>query len=105
MGQVIAGARLFEKVCADFDAVAELKINVWAPDFDFSIWEGPDAKREITIEGKDIAVIRMLCRRMDVKAAVAMDLLTIQGEEDDDRERLAAALPYCPWEYHRLDWT
>ncbi|MCD6360400.1 MAG: GNAT family N-acetyltransferase [Armatimonadetes bacterium] len=105
MGQVIAGERLFEKVCADFDAVAELKINVWAPDFDFPIWEGPDAKREITIEGKDIAVIRMLCRRMDVKAAVAMDLLTIQGEEDDDRERLAAALPYCPWEYHRLDWT
>lgn len=105
MGQVIDGRRLFDKVCADRDAVADLKINVWAPGFDFPIWEGPNARREITVEGKDLVIIRMLCRRLDIKSAVAMDLLTIQNEQADDRERLAAALPYCPWEYHHLDWT
>lgn len=105
MGRPIAPARLFEKVCADTDAISELKISVWCPDMDAVVWEGPEAKREITIEGKELLIYRMLMRRLDVAAAVAADLLTIRGEQQDDRERLAAAVPYCPWEYHRLDWT
>mgnify|MGYP001142847897 CR=1 FL=1 len=105
MGQIIAPQRLFAKACADTEAVDELKINVWAPGFDFPVWEGPNATREITLEGRDIVAIRLLNRRLDVKAAVAMDMLTIRGERADDRERLAAALPYCKWEYHRIDWT
>lgn len=105
MGQAIAPERLFEKVCEDFDAVAELKIKAWSPTHDWTLWEGPDARREITIEGKELFLHRLLTRRLDVMAAVEMDLLTIRGEEPDDRERLAAALPYCRWEYHRIDWT
>lgn len=105
MGQVIAPARLFEKVCADREAVADLKINAWSPSHDWVLWEGPDARREITIEGKELLLHRLLMRRLDVRAAVASDLLTIRDERADDRERLAAALPYCPWEYHTIDWT
>lgn len=105
MGQPIAHARLFEKVCEDFDAVAELKINVWAPGYEHTIWEGPEAKREITIEGKELLLNRLLMRRVDVAAAVASDLITIANERPEDRDRLAAALPYAPWEYHWIDWT
>ena len=105
MGQPIAPARLFAKVCAAPEAVAELKINVWSPGYEETIWEGPEAKREITIEGKELLLNRMLMRRLDVASAVASDLLTIAGERADDRERLAAALPYVPWEYHWIDWT
>ncbi len=105
MGQVIAPERLFEKVCEDFDAVAELKIRAWSPTHDWTLWEGPNARREITIEGKELLLHRLLTRRLDVLAAVEMDLLTIRNEKGDDRERLAAALPYCRWEYHRIDWT
>ncbi len=105
MGQAIAHERLFAKVCADPDAVDRLKINVWAPGFDATVWEGPNAEREITLEGKDIVITRLLNRRLDVRSAVAMDLLTIQGEASDDRDRIAAALPYCKWEYHKIDWT
>jgi len=105
MGQVIAPARLFEKVCADTDAIAELRINAWSPTHDWTLWEGPDARREITVVGKELLLHRLLMRRLDVGAAVAGDLLTIRGEQADDRERLAAALPYCPWEYHTIDWT
>lgn len=105
MGQAIAPARLFEKVCEDFDAVAGLKIDIWSPSFEHTIWEGPEASRQITIEGKELLLHRLLMRRVDVKSAVKSDLLTIANERADDRERLAAALPYCPWEYHRIDWT
>lgn len=105
MGRPIAPARLFEKVCEDFDAVADLKIDVWAPGYEHTIWEGPEAKREITVEGRELLLNRMLMRRLDVASAVASDLLTIKGERPGDRDRLAAALPYVPWEYHKIDWT
>ncbi|HCA47202.1 MAG TPA: hypothetical protein DEP45_07515 [Armatimonadetes bacterium] len=105
MGQPIAPARLFAKVCADQGAITELKINVWSPGYEDTIWEGPEAKREVTIEGKELLLNRMLMRRLDVATAVAGDLLTIAGERADDRERLAAALPYVPWEHHWIDWT
>ena len=105
MGQVIAPQRLFQKVCADFDAVADLRISVWSPSFDYLVYEGPNAKREIVVEGKEILLHRLLNRRLDVKAAIASDLVTIQNEQADDRDRLAAALPYVRWEYHHLDWT
>ncbi len=105
MGRAIAPARLFAKACADRDALAELKINAWSPSHDWELWEGPRARREITLEGKELIVQRLLMRRLDVRAAVASDLLTIRGEQADDRERLAAALPYCRWEYHTIDWT
>ncbi|MGD9497523.1 MAG: GNAT family N-acetyltransferase, partial [Armatimonadota bacterium] len=105
MGQAIAPARLFERACEDQGAVAELRIKAWSPSHDWTLWEGPQARREITLEGKEIVLHRLLTRRLDVRAAVASDLLTIAGEQPDDRERLAAALPYCKWEYHRIDWT
>ncbi|NLO04347.1 MAG: GNAT family N-acetyltransferase [candidate division WS1 bacterium] len=105
MGQTIAPARQFERVCADIDALAGLKVDIWAPGFEHTIYEAPDATRQITIEGKELLLQRMLMRRLDIRAAVASDLLTIANEERGDQDRLAAALPYCPWEYHWLDWT
>jgi len=105
MGQVIAPGRLFERVCEDSGAVAGLRINAWSPSHDWMVWEGPNARREITLEGKEIILHRLLTRRLDVMSAVESDLLTIQGEQADDRERVAAALPYCRWEYHKIDWT
>ena len=105
MGQVIAPDRLFQEVCADFDAVAELKIDFWSPSFDYTVYEGPAAKREITVEGKEMLLHRLLNRRLDLGSAVESDLVTIRNEQADDRERIAAALPYARWEYHRIDYT
>lgn len=104
MGQVIAPERLFQKVCADFEAVADLKISFWSPSFDYTVYEGPSAKRELVVEGKEILLHRMLTRRLDVRSAIESDLVTIHNELADDRERLAAALPYARWEHHRIDW-
>ncbi len=104
MGQPIALERLFATACADEDAIADLTITLWAPGFDARVWEGPAARREITVEGKELLLYRMLMRRLDIASAAASDLLTIRGERPGDRDRLAAALPYCPWEYHSIDW-
>ncbi len=104
MGQVIAPQRLFQRVCRGPEALADLKINVWTPTKDYGLFEGPQAKTEITLEGKDIIIERLLTRRLDVVSAVKHDLLTIRNGDGDIAERLGEALPFAPWVHHHLDW-
>jgi hypothetical protein len=104
MGQPLAPAELFAKACADPSALAELKIDFWAPFADGRLHEGPNAKCEITLEGKDEVIYRLLNRRLDVEAAVRTEWLTIRNATPDAVERLASAFPYAPWAYHHLDY-
>lgn len=105
MGQPLSPADLFGKVCADVSALDALKIDFWAPFADGTLHEGPDAKREITLEGKDEVIYRLLNRRLDVEAAVRTEWLTIRNGTPETTERLAAAFPYTPWAYHHLDYV
>ena len=105
MGQPLDPAGLFGKVCADAGALDELKIDFWAPFADGTLYEGPNAKTEITLEGKDEVITRLLNRRLDVRAACATELLTIRNGTADIVERLTTALPYSPWVYHAIDYV
>ncbi|MBM3471682.1 MAG: GNAT family N-acetyltransferase [Armatimonadetes bacterium] len=104
MGQPLAPAELFTKVCTDLALLDELKIDFWAPFADGTLHEGPNAKREITLEGKDEVIYRLLNRRLDIEAAIRTEWLTIRNGTPEAVERLAAALPYAPWVYHHLDY-
>jgi GNAT superfamily N-acetyltransferase len=104
MGQPLAPAELFAKACADPSVLDELKIDFWAPFADGTLHEGPNAKHEITLEGKDEVIYRLLNRRLDVRAAVRTEWLTIRNATPDAVERLASAFPYTPWAYHYLDY-
>jgi GNAT superfamily N-acetyltransferase len=104
MGQPLAPADLFAKTCADPGWLEELKIDFWAPFADGTLHEGPNAKREITLEGKDEVIYRLLNRRLDVEAAVRTEWLTVRNGTPEAVERLAAAFPYAPWVYHHLDY-
>jgi GNAT superfamily N-acetyltransferase len=105
MGQVIAPQRLFDKVCVDAELVADLKINVWTPTRDYVLYEGPQAKTEVTIEAKDWSIHRLLCRRLDLAGAVAGDIVTIHNGTPEIVDRLSRALPYNVWAYPVIDYT
>ena len=105
MGQVIAPQRLFDKVCVDAQLVADLKINVWTPTRDYVLHEGPEAKTEVTIEAKDWAIHRLLCRRLDLADAVAGDIVSIQNGTREIVNRISRALPYNVWAYPVMDYT
>ncbi len=104
MGRVISPQRLLTRAAADLEPLEELRIDVWTPTIDYTLWEGSRANRKITLEGKDWVITRLLTRRLDVQAAVATDLLTIQNGTDNDVLALARALPYCRWVYHHTDY-
>lgn len=104
MAQVIRPQALFEKVCTDLSLVADLKIKVWTPTRDYVLYEGPEARTEITIEGKDAEIYRMLCRRLDVQSAIEHDVISVQNGTADLAQRLGSALGFAPWVYHHLDY-
>jgi GNAT superfamily N-acetyltransferase len=104
MAQPLAPAELFRKVCRSAGLLADLKIDFWAPFGDGTLFEGPAAETEITLEGKDEVIYRLLNRRLDIRAAARTEWLTIRNGTDDIVERLAEALPYTPWVYHHLDY-
>lgn len=104
MGQAINPQRLFRRVCRYPEALADLKINVWTPTKDYVLFEGPQASREITLEGKDMLIERLLTRRLDVVSAFKHDLLTIRNGDLGIAGRLGEALPFSPWCHHHLDW-
>ena len=103
-GQVINPQRLFRRVCRFRELGTDLKINVWTPTKDYVLFEGPEAKNEITLEAKDIIIERLLTRRLDVMSAFRHDLLTIRNGDEAIAGRLAQALPFSPWCHHHLDW-
>ncbi len=104
MGQAINPQRLFRRICRYPEALTDLKINVWTPTKDYVLFEGPQAKTEITLETKDIFIERLLTRRLDVVSAVKHDLLTIRNGDMGIARRLGEALPFSPWCHHHLDW-
>jgi len=104
MGQPLAPSDLFAKACADLSVLEDLKIDFWAPFADGTLYEGLNASREVTLEGKDEVLYRLLNRRLDVRAAVRTEWLTIRNGTPDIVDRFAAAFPYTPWVYHHLDY-
>lgn len=104
MAQPIAPAELFARVCRNAEALGDLKIDFWAPFGDGTLFEGPDARTEVTLEGKDEVIYRLLNLRLDVSAAVRTEWLTVRNGSTEIVDRLAQALPYTPWVYHHLDY-
>jgi GNAT superfamily N-acetyltransferase len=104
MGRVINPSRLLQRVVADLSALDELVVDVWTPRTEYRLHEGPAASKRVTLEGKNWVISRLLTRRLDVRSAVAHDLLTIRGGDDEVVDRLAHALPYCQWVYHHIDY-
>lgn len=104
MARIVRPQALFEKTCVDAGLVEDLKINVWTPSQDYVLHEGPEARVEITIEGKDAEITRMLCRRLDVQRAVDHDIISIRNGTPEIAERLGSALPFARWVYHHIDY-
>jgi len=105
MGQPLSPRGLFAKVCRRTDLLADVKVDFWAPSADGTLYEGPQARTEIMLEGKDEVIYRLLNLRLDVQAAVATEWLTIRNGTPEVVERLAQALPYTPWVYHHIDYV
>jgi len=105
MGQPLRPRELFARVCRRADLLADLKVDFWAPFADGTLFEGAEARTEVMLEGKDEVIYRLLNLRLDVRAAVATEWLTIRNGTPEIVDRLAQAVPYTPWVYHHIDYV
>jgi len=104
MAQPLDPAALAAKVCRAPEALRDLRVRYWAPFGDGVLWEGDSAADEVTVEGTDDLIYRLLNLRLDVVSAYRHDLLTIINGSADVAQRLGAAFPYTPWVYHHIDY-
>jgi hypothetical protein len=105
MAQPVDPPALARKVCQSAELLDDLKIDFWAPFADGSLHEGPNARVEVTLEGKDDVIYRLLSLRLDVRAAYQTEWLTVRGGTSDIVDRIGQAFPYAPWVYHHIDYV
>jgi GNAT superfamily N-acetyltransferase len=105
MGQLVRPQELVRQTCTDLNLLAGLRVKVWTPTVDYVLWEDAPVRREVTIEAKDEYLTRLLCRRLDLRAAVESDLVSLQHGDAATLQRLSAAFPYCPWVYLHMDYV
>jgi GNAT superfamily N-acetyltransferase len=59
--------------------------------------------RRVVLEMKEDMLARLLFGRLDLRSAVAQEMVTVVGGDDAEVHVIAQALPYTPWVYHYLD--
>ena len=105
MGQLIRPQELVRQTSTDLNLLAGLRVRAWTPTWDGVLWEDEPVRRDITIEGKDDFLTRLLCRRLDLLRAVETDLVSVQNGDEATVRRLSAAFPYAPWVYLHMDYV
>jgi len=84
--------------------LADARVEVWMPREEFVAHEpnhGPS--RTITLEMKHEQAARWLLSRLDLGAALEREMVTCRGARPGDREALARAIPWTPWEVQGID--
>jgi len=92
------------KVWGDAPELRNVEVRVWTPLREGVIHRAEAAARTVTIELKEHMLSRLLMRRLDVRAAVQEERMTLHGDEPGDLEALARALKPCRWMYHQFDY-
>ncbi|MES2308701.1 MAG: GNAT family N-acetyltransferase [Verrucomicrobiota bacterium] len=105
MTQILDYPALARKSWIPRDRLRGMEIKVWTPSRDFLLQEGSGiSSKKILLEMKDDILGRLLNRRLRLKEAIAMELVTVLGADEMDIEEMAKALPYVPWIYHEIDY-
>jgi len=92
------------KVWRDVPELRDVEVRVWTPSREGVLHAPACPTRSVAFELKEPMLSRLLCRRLDVAAAVAEERITLCGARPGDAEALARALPPCPWVYHQIDY-
>jgi len=92
------------KVWRDVPRLRDVEVRVWTPEREGVIHQPRSRSRTLGVELKEHMLPRLLLRRLDARAAVAEERITLWGETSGDADSLAEALAPSPWVYHPIDY-
>ncbi len=105
MAYVIDPAALGPRVWQENDEAAPLEVSVWTPQREALIHPATcTTSKTVMLEMKEDTLTRLLFSRLDLRAAVRQELVTVVGGSEPDVDAIARALPFAPWAYHHLDY-
>ncbi len=104
MAHVLDPETLAATVWREDAATAGLEVTAWTPEREAVLHRAASSPvRRVRLEMKEDALTRLLFCRLDLRAAVAQEIVTTPDATDAEVRAIAAALPFTPWVYHYLD--
>ncbi|RKY63722.1 MAG: hypothetical protein DRP99_03515, partial [Candidatus Latescibacterota bacterium] len=84
----------------------DLEVRAWTPGREFVLKEAHGRKkRAIILEMKDDILVRFVMCRLDVRAAVKQELITVYGDADEESlSRICSGVPFVRWVHHPTDY-
>ncbi|MEA3402689.1 MAG: GNAT family N-acetyltransferase [Armatimonadota bacterium] len=94
---------LAEIVWAPQPELQGVRVELWTPQEEAVMHDPPSASRTLTVEMKHHQAARWLLSRLDLRAGVEGETVTLLGARPGDAGALARAIPFTAWEYQAID--
>ena len=83
----------------------DLEVRAWTPGREFVLKKARVRKRTVTLGMKDDILARLLMCRLDLKAAVEQELMTVYGDVGEEvLSRICSGVPFVRWVHHPTDY-
>ena len=95
--RVLRPDRLFERMAAGSNLLHTLSLTVQTPHRTAVVVDAPDARYRVRVETKEAYLARLFLCRLDLAAAIEMELVRVQARDPGVVRELCAILAPCKW--------
>ncbi|NOZ21816.1 MAG: GNAT family N-acetyltransferase [Planctomycetes bacterium] len=103
LARILRHKDVFDRIWQGDRSLADLKLTLWTPEFQFVALDGKPGGPDVTLEMKNETMTRLLLARADFQAALAEERITAYGADAALLAHIGRGFPFCKWIYHHLD--
>ena len=97
MARILRPDRIFERLAAGSDLLHGLCLTVVTPHRTLVVNDPPGSKYTVQLETKESMLARLFCRRLDLAAALDMELIRWNGRDPGLRRELSTVFESAEW--------
>jgi hypothetical protein len=97
MARVLRPDRLFRRLAKGSNLLHTLSLTVTTPHRELAVVDAPDARYTVRVETKEAYLARLFLCRLDLAAALDMELVRWQARDPGLVRELCAILAPCDW--------
>jgi hypothetical protein len=97
MARILRPDRIFSRLAEGSDLCDALSLTVVTPHRTLEVNEPPEPRYRVRLETKEHALARLFCCRLDLEAALEMELVRWRDPDPGLRRELAQVFAPCKW--------
>jgi len=97
MARILRPDRIFRRLAQGSDLLTDLALMVNTPHRSCVVNEPPNPRYTVTVDTKEGVLLRLFCCRLDLEAAVEMEMVRWNVHDPGLGRELAQALAFCEW--------